>query len=350
MQGYGSVWLVLPSSLLRPGTLPDQERDNHLTQLFRFVRPPLFITEDTGSNRVYGDAGDDVVATNAGDDLIASGSGADVVLAGAGDDTIIGGLGPDNLTGGAGADLFAFSAEDFATGGFTADFITDFTPGEDTIELAGFGVTDLASLSFVTVAEGDAIDLGGGRFIVLEGLTSADLLEGDVVGSDAPRSYGLISTSRLHRLTDADDRYISTGTGPSEIIGRAGADAIVGGSGDDTIRGEDGADVLVGGAGSDVLIGGQGADQMTGLSGADEFVFTSGEEMDFTADFITDYEVGMDALTLANFGFASPTNLNFTTSGTGDVALQLAATRFVVFEGYADQAVLENEALNWEIS
>ncbi|CAN0603758.1 unnamed protein product, partial [Ectocarpus sp. 12 AP-2014] len=122
-----------------------------------------------GPNRVYGDGGDDVVATNAGGDLVSAGAGADVVLAGAGDDTIIGGLGPDNLTGGAGSDLFSFSAEDFATGGFTADFITDFTPGEDVIELAGFGVTDLASLSFVTVAQGDTIDLGSGRFIVLEG-------------------------------------------------------------------------------------------------------------------------------------------------------------------------------------
>ncbi|MEO0566490.1 MAG: hypothetical protein AAF066_02075 [Pseudomonadota bacterium] len=31
----------MPSSLLRPGTLPDQERKIHLTQLFRFLRPPL---------------------------------------------------------------------------------------------------------------------------------------------------------------------------------------------------------------------------------------------------------------------------------------------------------------------
>ncbi|CAN0595904.1 unnamed protein product, partial [Ectocarpus sp. 12 AP-2014] len=257
----------------------------------------------------------------------------DVVLAGAGDDTIIGGLGPDNLTGGAGSDLFAFSADDFATGGFTADFITDFTPGEDVIELAGFGVTDLASLSFVTVAQGDAIDLGSGRFIVLEGLTSADLQAGDVVGADFARSYGLISTTQIHRLTDADDRFISTGTGPSEIIGRAGADAIVGGSGNDTIRGEGGADVLIGGAGNDRLVGGEGADQLTGRAGEDVFEFAFGEETSFVAEFITDYEIGIDTLELAGFGYSSPTDLAFTTAGSGDVAIQIEATRFVVFEG-----------------
>jgi hypothetical protein len=40
-QGCGSVSVVLPSLLLRPGTLPDQERKIHLTQLFRFLGPPL---------------------------------------------------------------------------------------------------------------------------------------------------------------------------------------------------------------------------------------------------------------------------------------------------------------------
>lgn len=42
MQGCGSVSVVLPSSLLRPGTLPDQERKIHLTHLLRFLRPPLY--------------------------------------------------------------------------------------------------------------------------------------------------------------------------------------------------------------------------------------------------------------------------------------------------------------------
>lgn len=70
--------------------------------------------------------------------------------------------------------ISSFSDSDFGPE-FSADFITDFTPGEDVIELSGFGFTDLASLNFVTVSKGDAIDLGAGRFIVLEGLTAADL-------------------------------------------------------------------------------------------------------------------------------------------------------------------------------
>ena len=41
MRGCGSVLVVLSSSLLRPGTLPDQKRKIHLTHLFSFPRPPL---------------------------------------------------------------------------------------------------------------------------------------------------------------------------------------------------------------------------------------------------------------------------------------------------------------------
>ncbi|MDF0598562.1 Ig-like domain-containing protein, partial [Psychromarinibacter halotolerans] len=306
-----------------------------------------FITEDAGPNRVYGDGGDDVIATSAGDDMVSSGAGDDVVLAGSGNDTIIGGLGADNLTGGEGSDMFAFSAGDFQVGGFTADFVTDFTPGEDIIELSGFGITDPGSLSFITVAEGDAIDLGSGRFIVLEGLSQSDLLPGDIVATEFARTYGLIATNPVHNLTDADDRFISTDTGATEIFAGGGDDAIVGGSGDDTIRGESGADVLVGGAGNDKLIGGEGADQLSGRDGADVFEFTFGEETTFVAEFITDYEVGTDTLDLIDFGYSSAGDLTFTTAGSGDVAIQLTPSRFIVFEGHTDVAAIEADASTW---
>jgi len=308
-----------------------------------------FITQDAGPNAVYGDGGDDVIATNAGNDTVSAGDGADVVLAGDGDDIIIGGLGSDNLTGGTGSDIFSFDVSDFAATGFTADFITDFVPGEDKIELSGFGVTDLSNLSFVTVAEGDAIDLGSGRFIVLEGLSESDLQANDVVGTIAARSYALLSTTRVHQLTDADDRFISTDTSDAQIYGRPGIDAIVGGSGNDTIYGDAGSDALTGGAGDDRLIGGAGADTTTGRAGADSFVFASGEETGFVAEFVTDYELGIDRLELNGFGYTSADDLTWSTAASGDTALQLSPTRFVVFEGITDQTALENDVASWGI-
>ena len=63
---------------------------------------------------------------------IMGGTQADVIKGGAGSDVIDGGAGNDTLTGGAGKDYFAFSNH---TGD---DTITDFTVGEDKIDLSGY--------------------------------------------------------------------------------------------------------------------------------------------------------------------------------------------------------------------
>ena len=61
----------------------------------------------------------------------------DVLDGGDGDDIIEGGAGFDTLTGGAGADVFVFRAGD------GPDNITDFTAGEDRIEVIGFDFSEL---------------------------------------------------------------------------------------------------------------------------------------------------------------------------------------------------------------
>jgi Ca2+-binding RTX toxin-like protein len=58
--------------------------------------------------------------------------GDDTLLGQAGNDILIGGLGADTLTGGLGEDIFVYNTEQDA-----GDIITDFMPGEDTIDLSG---------------------------------------------------------------------------------------------------------------------------------------------------------------------------------------------------------------------
>ncbi|MEM1343824.1 MAG: Ig-like domain-containing protein [Pseudomonadota bacterium] len=113
-----------------------------------------------GNDTVYGDAGADTILLGAGNDRFVDDAqgglnGADTVFGGAGNDTLIGGGGADRLSGGAindtlsgggGADTFVF--EDPATGG--TDRLVDFTPGVDTIALAGAGFAALAN----TIAAG----------------------------------------------------------------------------------------------------------------------------------------------------------------------------------------------------
>jgi Ca2+-binding RTX toxin-like protein len=75
--------------------------------------------------------GDDVGFGSQGNDSISGGLGNDTISGDAGDDSISGGLGDDFLTGGEGADTFVF--EEITPG--EIDTITDFTPGEDKIQL-----------------------------------------------------------------------------------------------------------------------------------------------------------------------------------------------------------------------
>lgn len=87
-----------------------------------------------GDDSIAGSARRDDLIGGAGNDAIEGGAGRDRINGGAGDDTITGGAGADRLTGGAGADLFRFGAADGP-----GDVITDFTPGEDRIDLTPTG-------------------------------------------------------------------------------------------------------------------------------------------------------------------------------------------------------------------
>lgn len=139
-----------------------------------------------------------------GDDVIHGTDGKDGLFGGAGADTLIGGAGADMLTGGAGADTFVF-----APGHGEADWILDFEPGVDKIDLSGFNQRiDWSALSqtfskqssyswgeYVTI---DLTEWGGGE-IWIWGPTSVDQLTEDSfifhrevrdAGSDSQRLYG----------------------------------------------------------------------------------------------------------------------------------------------------------------
>jgi Ca2+-binding RTX toxin-like protein len=99
----------------------------------------------TSIERAVGSAGNDLIAGSAignrlsggqGDDQIGGASGADQLNGGEGADTLFGGEGRDGLGGGDGADRFAFLAAAESGLGLAADVITDFTSGEDRIDLS----------------------------------------------------------------------------------------------------------------------------------------------------------------------------------------------------------------------
>jgi Ca2+-binding RTX toxin-like protein len=146
------------------------------------------LTGGQGSDRLLGEEGDDRIEAGEGDDTAAGGAGTDTIVGDVGADHIDGGSGNDSLDGGAGddrlvgvgnaADAFGSGEADLLTGGAGCDVfvlgdrrhlfyddrdpeatgegdcarITDFTGGQDRIELSG--AADLYRLDFYMPSAG----------------------------------------------------------------------------------------------------------------------------------------------------------------------------------------------------
>ncbi len=87
-----------------------------------------------GDDGIKGDDGNDTLWGGDGNDTLVGGDGNDILYGDAGNDILQGGAGSDTLTGGAGNDIFRFRIGD--VGGTAIDTITDFTKGQDKIDLS----------------------------------------------------------------------------------------------------------------------------------------------------------------------------------------------------------------------
>ena len=220
----------------------------------------------------------------------------------------------DTLTGGAGADTFVFGRD------HGDDVITDFTSGEDRIDLSAFAVRSLSDLTITTDESGLTIDLTaqGGGTIRLDGVVLDDLEDSDFIFSHL--DGGGTSAADVLQADDDGDR-VDGGGGDDHITGGAGSDGIAGHDGDDELLGGEGNDFLVGGAGADTIDGGTGDDEMYGDGGADVFVFAPGHG----ADFIYDFTDGEDQIDLTGFTGISGFDELTIASGDDGVTIDLTA-------------------------
>ena len=104
-------------------------------------------TEDKNSV-VDTNGGNDDVTLYGGNDTADLGAGDDEANGGLGNDTLNGGTGIDVLTGAGGADDFVFDEDDSGVGAGNRDEITDFSQGQDDIDLSGFNYLDFIGHSF----------------------------------------------------------------------------------------------------------------------------------------------------------------------------------------------------------
>lgn len=179
------------------------------------------------------------------DDILNGGDGANVIVGGSGDDILIDGAGSDTLVGGAGADIFVLSADG------EVDTITDFTLGEDTIDLSAYGMLyDVSDITITSTSNGAELTFGDETLIVVSS-TGLPLTAEDFTTSD------VINVSRIKldlEISDPPD------PGDDEITGTSAGETLTGTSADETLLGLGGDDILQGGGGADVLDGGDGFD------------------------------------------------------------------------------------------
>ncbi len=250
---------------------------------------------------IFAGDGDDLVDGGTGQDLVDLGAGADLfrdngqggfygndtVVGGAGDDRFEIGRGDDLLTGGAGADRFVFGT---VSNRIDEDTITDFTFGEDILEIAGRAFVTLEALVAAYDVYSDGADtivhIGGMGWITLKGIDATG-----VAGVAAAPDRVVVNGSRR-----ADTNLGGTPF-DADLLGRGGADRLHGRGGDDLLRGGPGSDWLHGGGGDDRLVDGMGIDVLIGGDGADVFRLIR----DGRPDRIADFDQGRDRIDLSRW-------------------------------------------------
>ncbi|HIB10438.1 MAG TPA: calcium-binding protein [Dehalococcoidia bacterium] len=122
-----------------------------------------FLDGGAGDDVLQGGAGSDTLYGGEGDDVLDGGAQRDILKGGAGDDTLEGGAGDDILKGGKGDDTFV---QDFSKPG--SDTITDFNPGQDTINFTG--LDNLDNVSVEETFGGTVINAGPGNSLFVQGV------------------------------------------------------------------------------------------------------------------------------------------------------------------------------------
>jgi Ca2+-binding RTX toxin-like protein len=223
-------------------------------------------------------------------DVLIGDAGANLISGGTGDDTIEGGAGNDKLQGGNGNDTVSYSRAD---GGVTVNLATSLAQNT-----GGAGVDTLTGFENV---------LGSSYGDTLMGDASANRIDGGE-GVDTV-SYALASAAVSVDLALAGPQNtigagVDTLTSIENLTGSAFNDTLFGNDGDNVLIGGAGSDALSGRAGNDMLVGGLGLNTLTGGAGADNFVFDV-LKASSNRDVITDFEHGVDHITLARSAFAA---------------------------------------------
>ena len=144
----------------------------------------------SGTGILNGTSGNDTITGSASADELYGKDGDDILDGAGGNDKIDGGMGHDTLTGGSGVDTFFYNKiAESAPGGVYSDFITDFTPGTDKINLSAIDANPVLPSNQAFDFIGTAAFSGAAGELRWENSTDPlipDILQMDVNGDGVP--------------------------------------------------------------------------------------------------------------------------------------------------------------------
>lgn len=177
-----------------------------------------------------------------GADTLIGGTADDILIGGAGNDRLDGNGGRDTATGGAGADTFVYDAVgDSAADAATRDRITDFTRGEDRIDLSGVGSSRFVGTAAFSGVAGEVRSTSSGGVTLVELDRNGDRVADvqiELTGTLALASSDFVGLGTVTPPTPPSPPPSTTLTGTSgndQITGTAGITRIEGLDGNDTL-------------------------------------------------------------------------------------------------------------------
>ena len=279
--------------------------DNIQSLFGSLLQRDILIGDDDGNN-LFGFGGIDSLVGNGGDDFIEGGAGGDTVNGGAGIDTA-------SYANSTGTNVSVNLLTNTYSGGEAAGDLLFFIEN-----LEG------SSLQRDILIGNDIVNriFGSGGNDSIRGEGGNDFIDG---GAGADSLNGGAGIDTVHYKRSDAGVTINLSVAAQVSGGTANGDTLaffenVNGSGfTDVITGNYQSNTIDGGAGADTLNGGLGSDYLTGGADADAFRFT---DLTFGSDTITDWQDGLDHISIAPILETSFAGLTFTGNGTTDVIVK----------------------------
>jgi Ca2+-binding RTX toxin-like protein len=267
----------------------------------------------------------DILIGNTGNNILKGFGGIDSLQGGDGDDFIEGGADADAINGGAGAGDTA-SYRDSNTGQVSINLLTNVHSGGDAQGDSLFFIENLeGSLTKRDILIGNIVAnriFGNGGVDSIQGGDGNDFIDGGTGGDSLNAGAGQDTVSYEKSSVGVT---IDLNVALQASLGDANGDSLFffenvnGSNGVDNIKGNFAANTLRGGLGADTLNGGTGSDTLVGGADADTFRFT---DLSFGSDIISDWQDGVDKISIAPALEGSFAGLTFAGNGTTQVIVR----------------------------